>query len=69
MQDHTINPAESKTGVYFVTNNKTKDNYKVDTKKPSCSCLAYKYTKTNKAGRKRLCKHIKVARGIKLRKV
>ena len=56
-------------GLFKVTNNLTDDVYKVDINTPDCSCKRWKYTKKNRAGIKKLCKHLKICKGIKNNKV
>lgn len=55
-------------GLYRVFNKNTDDEYEVDIHKPKCSCKRFKYTRKNKAGIKKLCKHISYCRGLKNKK-
>jgi len=50
--------------LFKITNKENGQAYDVDTATPNCSCKAFQYTRRNKAGMKRLCKHIKMCRGI-----
>ena len=62
--DYTIIPEEG--GFSFeVINNLNKKKYFVNMIMPFCSCRAWYYTKRNKKGFKKKCKHILICRGIK----
>lgn len=62
--EHMVIPSETK-GLFTVINTISGDSYEVDTKSPYCkNCPAYKYTKKNKKGEKKPCKHIKMCKGI-----
>ncbi len=56
-------------GLFIVTNRFNKEVYEVDINTPDCSCKKFKYTKKNKAGIKKPCKHIKMCKGIKIQKI
>ena len=64
---YEITPQET-SGLFKVKNLLNGNIYDVDIHTPFCNeCLAWKFTKNNKKGKKsKLCKHIKMCRGIKI---
>lgn len=62
---YTITP-EKTSGLFKVVNNLKGTVHLVDTIKPDCkgNVCVWKFTKKNKKGVKRLCRHIKICRGL-----
>ena len=65
--DHTIIPRMG--GFFNVINNRRGIIYMVDIYEPYCSCPNFKYSGKTKTGRKRICKHIKMCKGVKSQKI
>ena len=53
-------------GIFKVINKINNNIYDVDINKPFCSCLKWKYTRKNKKGIKKKCKHLIYCKGIKI---
>lgn len=64
---YAITPKET-DGLFEVKNILSGDIYDVDTKKLSCSCNKFKFTKQTTTGKKKPCHHIVLCRGIEVSK-
>ena len=63
-KDYLIIPNEATKGIFKVINLNNAMTYKVDIKKPFCSCECFKFGKKDRKGNKKVCGHIKICRGI-----